>query len=149
MIGEIIASARVLLENEGSAAISVRGIARQIGVSPPAIYRYFPSLDALIGAVRESVTGELCAAIEPARDQPEHMARAFRGWALDNPASFRFMLGLDGHGTLAAPLPAPPPAALLPWAALCGLALLELACDREDLPDNLDRLYETAARLAG
>ncbi len=31
------------------------------------------------------------------KDGPGGMAREFRGWALDHPASFRFALGLGGH----------------------------------------------------
>lgn len=78
MIDEIIATARLLLEKDGPSAISVRGIARQVGVTGPAIYRYYPSLDALMSALNESVISELCAAVESARDQSGGMARQFR-----------------------------------------------------------------------
>ena len=39
---EIIGAARLLLEKDGPSAISVRAIARQVGVTAPAIYRYLP-----------------------------------------------------------------------------------------------------------
>ena len=198
MIDEIIAAGRLLLEKDGPGAISVRAIARQVGVSAPAIYRYFPSLDALSSALEESVIGELCAAVDSARDRPGDMALAFRGWALDHPASFRFILGLNGGAdgrkltgrlarTSSAPAAAPADgrparrsgapaaapaegrpaqassasaaapaegrpaqpssasAAMLGWATLCGLALLELACDPADLPEDIGWLYQTAA----
>ena len=45
MTDEIIGTARALLEKDGPSAISVRAIARQVGVTGPAIYRYYPSLD--------------------------------------------------------------------------------------------------------
>jgi AcrR family transcriptional regulator len=150
MIDEIIGIARLLLEKDGPSAISVRAIARQVGVTAPAIYRYYPSLDALMSALGESVISELCAAVESARDQPGGMAREFRGWALDHPASFRFALGLNGHRaggqTLMGRLPrlSVPPASMLAWATLCGLVLLELGCDRENLPDDIGRLYAAA-----
>jgi AcrR family transcriptional regulator len=168
MIDEIIGAARLLLEKDGASAISVRAIARQVGVTAPAIYRYYPSLDALMNALRESVISELCAAVESARYQSDgpaaaggqkSMAGQFRGWALDHPASFRFALDLNGHraagqtlmGRLRhlsgppASLTGPPSAAgLLGWATLCGLVLLELGCDREDLPEDLGRLYAAA-----
>src|SRR5579864_3434164 len=99
MIEEILAAARLLLEKDGHGTISVRAIARQVGVSAPAIYRYFPSLDALLSALGESLISELCATVESARDQPGDMALAFRGWALEHPASFRFILGLNATGT--------------------------------------------------
>jgi AcrR family transcriptional regulator len=157
MIDEIIGAARLLLEKDGASAISVRAIARQVGVTGPAIYRYFPSLDALLSALRESVVSELCAVVESAGDQPGGMAIQFRRWALDHPASFGFALGLNGHrghraggqtlmGRLSR-LPVPP-ASMLSWATLCGLVLLELGCDREDLPEDIGNLY-AAAGLAG
>jgi AcrR family transcriptional regulator len=159
MIDEIIAAARALLEKDGPGAISIRAIARQVGVSAPAIYRYFPSLDALIHALNDSVINELCAAVEPpagpsAAAAPSAVADssgaalAFRAWALDHPASLMFTLGLTGHlangqtlmGRLSRlPGPASSP---LPWATLCGLVLLELAADPADLPE-IRRLYET------
>jgi AcrR family transcriptional regulator len=39
-----------------------------MGVTTPAIYRYYPSLDALLSALSESVISELCAVVESARD---------------------------------------------------------------------------------
>jgi AcrR family transcriptional regulator len=155
MIDEIIGTARVLLEKDGPSAISVRGIARQVGVTAPAIYRYYPSLDALMNALSESVISELCAAVQSARDQPGGMARQFRGWALDHPASFRLALGLDGRRTRGQPLMgrlprlSVSPASVLGWATLCGLVLLELGCDREDLPEDIGWLYETAVARFG
>jgi AcrR family transcriptional regulator len=152
MIDEIIGTARLLLEKDGPSAISVRAIARQLGVTGPAIYRYYPSLDALMSALSESVISELCAAVESARDQSGGMAREFRGWALDHPASFQFALGLglNGHRTggqtLMRRLPrlSVPPASMLGWATLCGLVLLELGGDRESLPEDIGRLYAAA-----
>ncbi|MGH3203101.1 MAG: TetR/AcrR family transcriptional regulator [Streptosporangiaceae bacterium] len=150
MIDEIIGTARLLLEKDGPSAISVRAIARQVGVTGPAIYRYYPSLNALMSALSESVISELCAAVESARDQSGGMAREFRGWALDHPASFRFALGLDGHRTAGQtlmgrlPRPSVSPASMLGWATLCGLVLLELGCDREDLAEDIGRLYAAA-----
>jgi AcrR family transcriptional regulator len=155
MINEIIGTARLLLEKDGPSAISVRAIARQVGVTAPAIYRYYPSLDALTSALNESVVSELCAAVESARDQSGGMARAFRGWALDHPASFRFTLGLIGQRAdgqeLMRRLPrlSAPGASMLYWATLCGLVLLELACGQEDLPEDIGWLYETAAARFG
>jgi AcrR family transcriptional regulator len=178
LTGEIIVAARMLLERDGPGAVSVRGIARQIGLSAPAIYRYFPSHDSLMDALNESVTTEMCATVESAGHQPSDVARAFRGWTLAHPASFRFALGLNGQRSLIArllrhstppkstpptsappkstpptstPVSAPPsaPMSALSLAALCGLALLELSCDPKDLPPDIAHLYEAAAGLAG
>jgi len=50
-----------------------------MGVTTPAIYRYYPSLDALLSALSESVISELCAVVESARDPSGGMAPEFRG----------------------------------------------------------------------
>jgi AcrR family transcriptional regulator len=102
MAGDIVAAARELLSADGVNAVSLRATARRIGVSPAAIYRYFPSLNALIGALHDDVLDELRGAIACARDRSSDdssvtrlrsMVQAFRGWALQHPAEFRFSLG--------------------------------------------------------
>ncbi|SRR6266571_1321681 len=174
MTAEIVAAARLLLEKNGPQAISVRAIARQVGVTPAALYRYFPGLDALIGALSDSVLSELCEAVESARDQSADrgpadriagMARAFRGWALDHPADFGFVLGPGAFraarwqptarllGLFLPELAGSPgdglaPGVFLPlWATLYGLVVLEVSGDPEDLPADIGQLY--AAALAG
>jgi AcrR family transcriptional regulator len=154
MTDEILAATRLLLEKGSPSAISARAIARQLGVTAPAIYRYFPSMDALMDALSESVVSELCAALDSARDsagdEPGGIAVAFRGWVLDHPASFRLALGLNGRPAggqgLIGRLPGAP-ASTLSWAALCGLALLELGCEQEGPPADFSRLYAAAAEL--
>ncbi len=104
MFTQIKGSARRLLTAGGTQAVSLRAIAREIGVTPAAIYRYYPNLQALIDALHEDIIGELVARIELVRDRhPEdgtaprigEMARAFRRWALDHPAEFWLALGPD------------------------------------------------------
>lgn len=144
MTDEILAATRLLLEKGGPSAISARAIARQLGVTAPAIYRYFPSMDALMDALTESVASELCAALESACEPLGGLAVAFRGWVLDHPASFRLILGLNGRPAGARGLLRRlPPASTLSWAALCGLALLEIGGEREDFGP----LYPAAAGL--
>ena len=100
MTDDIVAAARELLSADGVNAVSLRAIARRIGVSPAAIYRYYPSLNALIRALHDDVLDELYGAITYARDGSESsvtrlrsMVQAFRGWALQHPAEFSFSLG--------------------------------------------------------
>jgi AcrR family transcriptional regulator len=99
---EIKDAARRLLVTGGPSAISLRAIARDMGMTAPAIYRYFPSLEALVGALRSDLYVELTATIEDARDRAgtpdpgerlRAMARAFRGWGMDHPAEFALMFG--------------------------------------------------------
>ena len=55
---DIVAAARQILEQEGTeAAISMRGVAREAGISAPSIYPHFANREALI----ETVIGEIAA----------------------------------------------------------------------------------------
>lgn len=56
-----VAAARELIGQHGLAEASVHGLARKLGLSPAAIYWYFPSREALIGEVQRRVFAELTA----------------------------------------------------------------------------------------
>jgi AcrR family transcriptional regulator len=101
-LAEIKDLARRHLVDGGPPAISLRAIARDMGMTAPAIYRYFPSLDALVVELTEDLYDELREAIEAARaampaDAPirqlAEMARAFRRWSIAHPAEFGLMFG--------------------------------------------------------
>ncbi|HEX6871568.1 MAG TPA: TetR/AcrR family transcriptional regulator [Micromonosporaceae bacterium] len=101
-ITEIKDLARRMLVDGGPAAISLRAIARDMGMTAPAIYRYFPSLDALVAELTEDLYDELRQAVEVARDRvPEPaplphllaMGRAFRRWSIEHRAEFGLMFG--------------------------------------------------------
>ncbi|MEU8231841.1 TetR/AcrR family transcriptional regulator [Actinoplanes sp. NPDC048791] len=101
-VTEIKHAARRLLVAGGPAAISLRAIARDLGMTAPALYRYFASLDALILAIVTDLFEDLRAAVADAAlahsdEEPlvrvGHMARAFRRWSLDRPAEFALMFG--------------------------------------------------------
>jgi AcrR family transcriptional regulator len=55
-------------ERDGPSGFPVRAIARQAGATASAIYRHYPSLDALMRALSETVISELCAAAGSHRD---------------------------------------------------------------------------------
>ena len=97
---EIRGVARRLLAAGGLEALTLRGIAREMGMTAPAIYRYFASLEDLVGALCEELFGESAAAIGAAIEDSGatdlnarmHVAiRAFRSWALSRPAEFLLM----------------------------------------------------------
>jgi AcrR family transcriptional regulator len=99
-VAEIKEFARQLLVAGGPPAISLRAIAREMGMTAPAIYRYFPSLDALVAELTGDLYAELTAAVEAVRtpeqatlDQLVEMARAFRRWSLAHPAEFGLLFG--------------------------------------------------------
>jgi AcrR family transcriptional regulator len=90
-------AARQLAEG-GPSAVTLRGIAREIGVSPAALYGYFDSLDALFTALIVDGYEDLADAVEAAAAAPGppgrrllESARAFRRWALAHPERFRLL----------------------------------------------------------
>jgi AcrR family transcriptional regulator len=109
-VAEIKQAGRRLLVSGGPAAISLRAIARDMGMTAPAIYRYFPSLDALVLAIVTDLFEELRHSVELiathfADEDPltrvGHMARQFRRWALTHPAEFALMFGSPVPGITA------------------------------------------------
>ncbi|MGH3661142.1 MAG: TetR/AcrR family transcriptional regulator [Micromonosporaceae bacterium] len=96
-VEEIKQTARRLLVAEGPAAISLRAIAREIGMTAPALYRYFPSHEALMEGLCVDLSSELVTELMRARDaEPSSdpavkllaACLAFRTWAIDHPAEF-------------------------------------------------------------
>ncbi|MFG3259345.1 TetR/AcrR family transcriptional regulator [Streptomyces sp. NPDC048172] len=96
-LAEIHATTRRLLVERGSPAVTINAVAREMGVSGPALYHYYASHEALVGAVTAGFFQELTAAMEQARDAaPERprgsrlmaTCRAMRTWATAHPAEF-------------------------------------------------------------
>ncbi len=109
---EIKETARQHLRTEGPAGISLRGIARAIGMTAPALYRYYEGLGDLIAAMIEGYINEVSDAMEAARDAlPEDdigarlvaVTRTFRRWALDNRPEFGMVFGEPVPGYEPAP----------------------------------------------
>ncbi|MVU80510.1 TetR family transcriptional regulator [Nocardia sp. ET3-3] len=88
--------ARSLLVEQGPDAITLRAIARELGVTAPALYRYYESRDDLVAAVRTDVCGDLAKDLEAAiADLPDDagirffaICRGFRHWALTHSREF-------------------------------------------------------------
>jgi AcrR family transcriptional regulator len=101
-LAEIKAEARRQLVASGPSGVSLRALAREVGMTAPALYRYFPSLEDLVDAVTVDLFNELVAAMEHARDSlpaDEVVARlvaishAFRTFAVAHPHEFQLMFG--------------------------------------------------------
>ncbi len=106
-LGEIKHAARALVVHGGPTAISLRAIARDLGMSAPALYRYFPSLEALVIAVCSDVYDELHAAVTAAGEDTDGpapkliaMARAFRAWSVAHPQEFALLFGSPVPGVV-------------------------------------------------
>ncbi|MYZ11021.1 TetR family transcriptional regulator [Streptomyces sp. SID2999] len=90
-------AARELLEEDGSAGLSLRAVARRAGVSATAPYRHYADRDALVSAVAAEGYRELAehlAAAHPEPRNPDELASvavAYVRFALDRPAMFRVM----------------------------------------------------------
>ncbi len=126
------AAARQLAE-VGVGALSVRSVARELGMVPSAVYRYFPSRDALLTAVILDAYGDLADAAEraaeeaagrPANERLTAITGAVRRWALDSPHRWALLFGTPVPGYHA------PEATVAPYArigAALASPLLELA----------------------
>jgi AcrR family transcriptional regulator len=94
----LIEAARRILEAEGAAALSLRAVAREAGVSPAAPYHHFKDKTELMEAVAEGGWEAMSRAITEARrsasDPVEALNRiglAYVRFARDNPALYRLM----------------------------------------------------------
>jgi AcrR family transcriptional regulator len=101
-VNAIKTAARDLMAKHGTAGLSIRPIAREIGLTAPALYRYFENLDALITELIVDNFNALADAMEIARDQAQHQTPAnelmaimlaYRQWALDHPIDFELIYG--------------------------------------------------------
>jgi AcrR family transcriptional regulator len=102
MISEIKTVARHHLETDG-ANLSLRAVARDMGMVSSALYRYFASRDELLTALILDAYNALGAVVEAAdaavsdrgdlRGRWLATARAIRGWALDRPAEYALLYG--------------------------------------------------------
>ena len=85
----------------GASALSLNAIAKQMGMSGPALYRYFASRDELITElIRDayrSLADTFRAAAESGADQVA-LAHALRGWALDDPQRYFLIYGTPVPG---------------------------------------------------
>lgn len=90
-------AARELLEEDGSAGLSLRAVARRAGVSATAPYRHYADREALVSAVAAEGYRELAgylAQAHPAPSTPDGLAAvavAYVRFALEHPALFRVM----------------------------------------------------------
>ncbi len=112
--GEIKQTARRILVAEGPEAVSLRAIAREMGMTAPALYRYFGSREDLVkhvvADIFEEITDDIYAAIEAAGqasggDMAAKLVaacREFRRWSLSHREEFGQLFGTPLPGLEAA-----------------------------------------------
>ncbi len=90
------------LAESGPAGLSVSAIGKQLGVSGPALYRYFASRDDLLTELVIDAYNDLAGALadaigrvpsSQAQAQLEPLARSCRAWALAQPHRYRLLFG--------------------------------------------------------
>lgn len=98
----ILDTARRHLAQEGASGLSLRAVARELGMASSAVYRYFPNRDALLTALIIDAYDSLGATVEaaeaavPREDLLERwvqIARSVRGWALEHPTLYALVYG--------------------------------------------------------
>ncbi|WP_432027509.1 TetR/AcrR family transcriptional regulator [Streptomyces sp. 1222.5] len=129
-------AARRQLAAEGAAKLSLRAVARELGMVSSAVYRYFPSRDELLTALIIDAYDSLGEAAERARDAAAggtHLERwtavceAVRGWALTHPHEYALIYGSPVPGYSA-------PETTVPAASRVGLALIGIIRDAHQGP---------------
>ncbi|MEV6772130.1 TetR/AcrR family transcriptional regulator [Nocardia sp. NPDC051030] len=97
---EITDAARRQLAESGAPALSLRAIARELGMVSSALYRYFPSRDDLLTALIIEAYDAIGAAVEKAagaaqtpRAQWREVSKAVRAWAIAHPHEYALVYG--------------------------------------------------------
>lgn len=125
LTADIKEAARRHVAEVGAAGLSLRAVARELGLASSALYRYFPSRDALLtalivdayDAVGERAEAAVAAAKPDVRSRWTAIAGAVRAWALEHPHDYALVYGSPVPG-YAAPQDTVSPAARVSLAML-------------------------------
>lgn len=129
-------AARRQLAAEGAAKLSLRAVARELGMVSSALYRYFPSRDDLLTALiidAYDSLGEAAETVHAAVPAAEFTRRwtavceAVRGWALAHPHEYALIYGSPVPGYSA-------PMTTVPAASRVGLLLIAVVRDAHQGP---------------
>lgn len=103
-LAEITESAQRQLTSEGARGFSLRAVARDVGLAPSAIYRYFDSQTTLVATVAVNASraagDQMRDALSGLDERPvaERLAAvlgAYRVWALSHPGEFELLFATD------------------------------------------------------
>ncbi len=103
---EIRTAALRQIRAEGAAALSLRHVAREVGLSSAGIYRYHASRDDLLTDLVASAFHALAAAVEQAdpgatasgEERVRAIAGALRAWSFGHPVDFGLLFGAPVPG---------------------------------------------------
>jgi len=146
---EILATARTHLATDGAAGLSLRAVARDLGLVSSAVYRYFENRDQLLTALIVEAYDSLgdvtdAALAATAADAPRERwvaaALAIRGWALARPQEYALLYGSPVPGYAA------PQDTVVPGTRV-SLALMQIVREAHHA-GTLRRHRRTAADVA-
>jgi AcrR family transcriptional regulator len=107
---EIRSVALAVFRREGLRGLTLRNIAREMGRTPAALYRYYASKDDLLTAICIDGFRRMGAALKAAREQAEDSKdgaragmRAYLEFAVSEPEQFSLMYSLDQRDLPAIP----------------------------------------------
>lgn len=135
ILREIVETGRAHLARDGAAALSLRAVARDLGMVSSAVYRYVPNRDALLTLLIIDAYDTLGAAVERAeRAVPRDdfigrflaTAHAVRKWAITNPHEYALVYGSPVPG-YAAPADTIGPASRVPTVLVTILVDLQVS----------------------
>lgn len=99
-LDEIKATALAHLTKQGPSGLTLRGIARDIGMSPAGLYRYYDGLDEIVTSLLVDAYRDLADAVAAAaergptvRDRLRAAMLGYREWALAQPNRFLLIFG--------------------------------------------------------
>jgi len=159
---QVLSAARDLAESEGWAAVTMRRLAGELGVTQPVLYSAFDGRQALVDAVALRGFSDIAAALAAVDASPLARMRAYLDFAAAHPRVYEAMFSMPtGLPFAAEDTPAPlrhafaavqaafPDAdgtrAEVAWSALHGLATLQAGGRLR--PDQADARLALAHRM--
>lgn len=157
---DLMAAARSTIATQGASALSLRALAREVGLVSSAVYRYVDSRDGLLTLLIVESYGALAdaLAVEAAAGRRwVEVAGALRAWATSHPHEFQLLYGTPVPGYAA------PEGTVAPAARVAAAFLAATRQDVGPVPGELreqlavpaagagvapDRLAKTLAALA-
>jgi AcrR family transcriptional regulator len=161
-VREIKRTARAVLVRHGVEGFALRAVARGMGMTAPALYRYFASREELVEHVVADLYAELVDELEAARDATDPatpgaqlmtLSRRFRAWALAHHAEFNLLFGSPAESaatTAQRTKEGPAGAAARRFGETFGVLIAQIYLERGfPIPadDELDPAYQEQLRL--
>lgn len=97
-------AARKRLTRHGADGVQIRAVARDVGLVPSALYRYYPSRKALLTELAVDAAASMAQSMAQARDAApvdnygsrwRALCNAYRDWAVAHPEEYALVFSLD------------------------------------------------------